>query len=489
MSVRTVYDVFYFLILCGIMIRQYKVYTAEKKEYRQLKLLDRYLGEVRHFYHTNGSVEEAVADAIECDSIVNSGKKGDWNEIGEYIYPIYDILTSGQEEELDGYKEKAPNKYFTAFLALCFVTVQYGDSYVDNTSLFLSNLNHLKTEIHMELLKREKTAHTFSGLIVTTLLPMFCLKAIAAWGVENLPELSDYYYGGYGMGIEFLIFSFTVLSYLLLTRLKEEREYSEASHAILDKLIHEKHMEGILWAWTNNKPRKVYEIHRLLKRTGTHLSIHEYVFITYALFICSGGFLFILFTGMGRFLWIYIPGSVFAGFIISQIPRLIMEINGFFMKMKMEDEVMQFHSILLMLMHIKRMDVETVLKWLESFSHIFRSSMIACVDAYPFDHELALLKLKEEEPFPPFVRIIENLEISDKVGIETAFDEIATQQKFYEEKRKQDNEIIISNKGVIGKIAAYIPLSFTLIFYLIVPFVLESASQLMGYMDQMNTIG
>lgn len=488
MSVRAVYDVLYFLILCCIIIRQYKVSRLEKKEYRQLKLLDRYLGEVRHFYHAKGSIEEAVYDSIESGSQEYNEKTKGLGEIEEYIYPIYDILISGQEEELESYKEKAPNKYFTAFLALCFITVQYGDSYVDNTSLFLSNLNHLKTEIHMELLKREKIAHTFSGLVVTTLLPMFFLKGIAKWGINNLPELEQYYYGGYGMGITFLIFSFTLLSYLILARMKEEREYTELSHSILEKLTHEKHIEGILWAWGRTRTKKVYEIHKLLKRTGTHLSVHEYVFLSGGIFACFSLFFFVLLLGMGKFQWFYVPGCLFAGFIVSQVPRLVMEVNGFFMKMKMEDEVMEFHSILLMLMYIKRMDVETVLKWLESFSQIFRSSMIACVDEYSFDHEAALAKIKEEEPFPPFVRIIENLEVSDKVGIETAFDEISTQQKFYEEKRKQDNEIMISNKGVIAKVAAYIPLAFTLIFYLIVPFVLESASQLMEYMDQMNAI-
>lgn len=54
------------------------------------------------------------------------------------------------------------------------------------------------------------------------------------------------------------------------------------------------------------------------------------------------------------------------------------------------------------------------------------------------------------------------------------------------EKRKQDNEIFISNKGTLGKIAAYIPMILVIGLYLIVPFILESLSQLSGYMSQMN---
>jgi hypothetical protein len=154
----------------------------------------------------------------------------------------------------------------------------------------------------------------------------------------------------------------------------------------------------------------------------------------------------------------------------------------------MEDEVIQFHSIIIMLMHIKRMNVETILEWMENFSEIFRPSIMECVDLYAYDDEAALEKLKMQEPFLPFVRIVENLEACDRVGIEKAFDEIASQRSYFAEKRKQDNEINISNKGAVGKVVAYIPMILTLSLYLIIPFVLESISQLMGYINQLQGI-
>ena len=37
----------------------------------------------------------------------------------------------------------------------------------------------------------------------------------------------------------------------------------------------------------------------------------------------------------------------------------------------MEDEVMQFETIILMLMRIERVNVEIILEWLERYSNIF----------------------------------------------------------------------------------------------------------------------
>lgn len=147
---------------------------------------------------------------------------------------------------------------------------------------------------------------------------------------------------------------------------------------------------------------------------------------------------------------------------------------------------MQLQSIILMLVYIKRMNVEILLEWMENFSDIFREPFIECVDHFSYDEELALEKLKERVPFLPFVRIVEDLEACDHLGVEAAFDEIEGQRDFFADKRKQDNEITLANKGVIARTVAYVPLIMLLGLYLIIPFVLESMSQLMGYMAEMT---
>ena len=44
-------------------------------------------------------------------------------------------------------------------------------------------------------------------------------------------------------------------------------------------------------------------------------------------------------------------------------------------KMEMENEVMQFQTIILMLMRIERVNVEMILEWLERYSNIFRDQL------------------------------------------------------------------------------------------------------------------
>ncbi len=482
------YYYLYLLPMCYLVNRQLVMARLEKAEYGLLKQMEHYLGEIRHFYHLNGTVEEAVYESQEQAPA----------QILAHINTIYDILLLGDDGEVEKYKEQAPNKFLVTFLALCWLTVKYGDTYEDGSSLFLANLNHLKTEIHLELLKREKVAHTFAGLLFITIIPMFSFKPIEKWGMTNLPELTDYYQGSYGLGVTALIFAATVIAYLVISQLKEEREYLRSTHEWLDWLGEVGWIKKFLWGWGNQNTRLVYQLHKVIKRTGEGISVNQYILRKLMLGLGSFGFLVALLERMtwlsshGRSFWFHFMCVLLAGMggiIVSGIPRFVMEIRGFFLKQDKEDEVMQFHSILLMLIHIERMNIETILEWLEMFSNIFRTSLQACVDQYPYDGEAALEKLKGEEPFPPFLRIVENLEVSDRTGIRVAFEEIASQQKYYEEKRKQDNEILITNKGVIGKVIAYVPLILTLGFYLIVPFVLESITQLAGFMEQMNVVG
>lgn len=86
------------------------------------------------------------------------------------------------------------------------------------------------------------------------------------------------------------------------------------------------------------------------------------------------------------------------------------------------------------------------------------------------------------------IRIVENLEDCDRVGPEMAFEEIVSQRQYFVEKRKQDNEINISNKGTIGKVIGYIPLITTIFLYLIYPFVAESINQLLSYVNEINSL-
>ncbi|WP_066497524.1 hypothetical protein [Abyssisolibacter fermentans] len=189
------------------------------------------------------------------------------------------------------------------------------------------------------------------------------------------------------------------------------------------------------------------------------------------------------------FKWWELLISVLFALLFYNIPYWIILFRKKIVQMNMEDEVMQFHTIILMLMHIERIAVEDILTWMEQFSNTFKSSISRCINDFEYGDYQALEQLKIDEPFLPFVRIVENLQsASDKISIAQAFDELKIERGFYQQKRKQDNEIMVNKKGMWGKLIAFAPMMLALLLYTILPFILISIKQLTGYSDQLKDI-
>ncbi|MBS4930873.1 MAG: hypothetical protein KH020_06005 [Clostridiales bacterium] len=168
------------------------------------------------------------------------------------------------------------------------------------------------------------------------------------------------------------------------------------------------------------------------------------------------------------------------------IPQWSIIIKEKFVQMQMEDEVIQFQSIILMLIYLDRISTKTILTWMENFAVIFKDSIQTCLADFAHGEDEALENLMEEEPFVPFVRIIQNLQQADRVGIRKAFNEIAVDRQNYQEKRKQENEITLKNRGAIANVIAMIPLGATILFYLAYPFIFNGMQSLMKYTNDIN---
>ena len=138
----------------------------------------------------------------------------------------------------------------------------------------------------------------------------------------------------------------------------------------------------------------------------------------------------------------------------------------------MEDEVMQFQTIILMLMRIERVNVEIILEWLERYSNIFKSQITKCVNNYEAGAWEALEAMKDEVSYKPLIRIIESMQAAvEKIPIKDAFDELDSEREYYRDKRKESNERLIKRKGMIGKVVGFAPMVGLFVGYLIVPLV------------------
>ena len=156
-------------------------------------------------------------------------------------------------------------------------------------------------------------------------------------------------------------------------------------------------------------------------------------------------------------------------------------------QLEMEDEVMQFQTIILMLMKIERVNVEIILEWLERYSNIFKEPITKCVNNYESGAWEALEELKNDVTFPQLIRIVESLQAAvEKIPIADAFDELDTERAYYQEKRKESNERLIARKGRIGKAIGFAPMIVLFVGYLIIPLV---GIGLMSMMSTFETMG
>ena len=157
-------------------------------------------------------------------------------------------------------------------------------------------------------------------------------------------------------------------------------------------------------------------------------------------------------------------------------------------QLEMEDEVMQFQTIILMLMRIERVNVEIILEWLERYSNIFKSQITKCVNNYEAGAWEALEELKNSISYMPLIRIVESMQAAvEKIPIKDAFDELDAERDYYREKRKESNARLISKKALIGKVIGFAPMVCLFVGYLIIPLVFIGLTSMSTTFSQMST--
>ena len=169
-------------------------------------------------------------------------------------------------------------------------------------------------------------------------------------------------------------------------------------------------------------------------------------------------------------------------------PLILLKIQYKVRLMEMEDEVMQFQTIILMLMRIERVNVEIILDWLERYSDIFKEPITKCVNNYEAGAWEALEELRTDTNYPLFIRIVESLQAAvEKIPIIDAFDELDSERDYYQAKRRESNERLISRKGRIGKIIGFAPMIVMFVGYLIIPLVYIGLTSMSTSMNTMSS--
>ena len=536
-----------------------------------------FFSEIRHAYHEFNMVEEAIYQVAQDD---------DKPEMARQAEKIYEVLISNDpESELEKYYDIAPNSYLKEFAGISYLTKEFGDRKIDNSSLYLKNLNNITQEMQLEILKRDKLNYTFQSLSVISILPMLAIEPIKNWAVSQFSFTASFYNGRNGMIVQILLLIATFVCYILTRKLKDNgstamntkntenpwqerlykipfvkkfvnlfvpkdgtKEYRQLKNKMKEAATKDK-MEwiyinriilciviffvsiflfGQLHSITINNvftdPTVDYNIIGQMSEKQTQDAMeltesdNEYIRyyrgntkitqddIEYAMrrgtvndhYELSNdeeiaaaaervlGKLQIVNTEQMSWIEVLL-GMVFA-VIAYNAPIWMLKFQAKMRQMEMEDEVMQFNTIILMLMKIERVNVEIILEWLERYANIFKEPISKCVNNYESGAWEALEQLKEDVSYQEFIRIVESLQAAvEKIPIPDAFDELDTERDYYQEKRKESNERLIARKGKIGKLIGFAPMVILFVGYLIVPLVFIGLTSMTESFDSMTS--
>lgn len=169
-------------------------------------------------------------------------------------------------------------------------------------------------------------------------------------------------------------------------------------------------------------------------------------------------------------------------------PYLMLLYRKKVLSMNMAIEVAQFQSQIMMVMHLNNTTVLKTLELMETFAIIFKESLKKCISEYSAGDIDALEKLRLREQYAPFVMLVDNLIAADKIGVQSAFDEIVDERKISQEMRNRDYKIARDKKVSLGMFLAFVPAVITVTFYWIVPFAVNVLGGLLQYDQVMNSL-
>lgn len=167
--------------------------------------------------------------------------------------------------------------------------------------------------------------------------------------------------------------------------------------------------------------------------------------------------------------WYHLLITIGAAFIAYNVPKWILEFKRKVASMSKEDEVAQFQTIVLVLMHVDGIRLDIILEWMDRFAYCFKSTVEDCILSLENGEREALETMKESEDNPDFRQFTDCLLSIDEMNIDKAFSEIIVDRNYSIQNRQQQNAIDVIKKSRIGSFLALVPLIEILISYLLVP--------------------
>lgn len=505
-----------------------------------LQLLDQmvtFIGLVRQKFYEFQMIDDAIYEA----TISLDEKDREMAVHGEMIYDV--LLASDNEKRMTQYNETAPNPYLKMLLNLAYMTMEYGDQKKDNQSVFLMNLSFLTKNIHLEIDKRTRLNYALKSMNVIVMIPLLFMSVIKNWAVSNFPPLGFFYRSPTGKYIEVITIALMLLSMILLNHIgridSEQSDVDIFKKIILKiKIPLNEHLKRkwlyaisiffvvlLIFASIQNsakwkiKDMVYYESQFLatsldektleqrkseslsdyfyIKKNAAHvLSIGEETLQIEAIRTWIGNDnesereqqileKIRLYNSYYLRVW-HILIALLASVLGYFIPEISYKLSKKMKEMDIDDEVAGFRSIIMMLMHHPRMNVEEIGIWLESYATYFKDELHRCLLNLASGEYVAIMETHKRVDHEEMKRLLYQLAMaSEDIKLEEAFDELIQEKSTFFEQRKWQNEKLINRKMILGQNIGFLPAYSLIILYMIVPMIVASSSELNRFFSQM----
>ncbi|MCF8017954.1 MAG: hypothetical protein K9L62_01020 [Vallitaleaceae bacterium] len=174
------------------------------------------------------------------------------------------------------------------------------------------------------------------------------------------------------------------------------------------------------------------------------------------------------------------------GVLAYNIPEVMLIFQRRILKFDIEDEVMGFSTILLMLMNHERLSLMDVLEWMALYAYTFKAPIQDCINNSSSGMVDALKTLRDVSDDSRFIRLVDSLILAAQdITIKQAFDELESEKSHYLEVRKTTNEQIVEKKVNLGKIIGFVPVYGFILLYMIYPMIVSSMADMESYLNRM----
>jgi len=178
--------------------------------------------------------------------------------------------------------------------------------------------------------------------------------------------------------------------------------------------------------------------------------------------------------------------ALLVAIVAYYLPELSVYLSRKMKEMDIDDEVAGFRSIIMMLMHHPRMNVEEIGIWLESYAVYYKNSLHRCLLDLASGEYKAIMDMHNRTDHKEMKRLLYQLAMaSEDIKLEEAFDELIQEKNTFFEQRKWQNEKLINRKMIMGQNIGFLPAYSLIILYMIVPMILASTNELNRFFAEM----